>query len=36
MKKTLILKSDRGDFEQYYLENMIHDNVVTMPFFLKK
>ena len=33
MKKTLILKSNRGDFEQYYLENMGHPNVVTMPFF---
>lgn len=33
MKKTLILKSNRDDFEKFFLEHMQNDNCVTMPYY---
>ena len=33
MRSTLILKSDRTDFERFYIQNMHKNNVVTMPIY---
>lgn len=32
-KKTLILKSDRDDFEQFYIENMQSEKITTVPIY---
>lgn len=32
-KRTLILKSDRTNFERFYIDNMQRENVVTLPIY---
>ena len=31
--KTLILKSDRGDFEKFYIEHMQKKKITTVPYY---